>query len=141
VPGFLSSRQNWLPPAPHPLASVAPLWFQGGHTRLRERGCGEPIRTKGRTIWYSSYSITSGFWPRVRAHALRAPVFLGSVTCQTGRCTPPAHRRFAAPPKMKNKLQYFQIQNAFLQARTRDASGVYFSTGLSCTLLSYIAPY
>ncbi len=27
------------------------------------------------------YVTTSGFWPRVRARALRAPVFLGSLTC------------------------------------------------------------
>jgi hypothetical protein len=32
---------------------------------------------------------TSGFWPRVRAHALRAPVFLSSLPPQTGRCTTP----------------------------------------------------
>ena len=32
---------------------------------------------------------TSGFWPRVRARALRTPVFLGSLTCKTGRCAPP----------------------------------------------------
>jgi hypothetical protein len=46
---------------------------------------------------------TSGFWPRVRARELRAPVFLGSLTCQTGRCAPPAHRSFGAPHKIKNK--------------------------------------
>jgi hypothetical protein len=28
--------------------------------------------------------FTSGFWPRVRARALRAPVFLGLLPCQTG---------------------------------------------------------
>ncbi len=33
---------------------------------------------------------TSGFWPRVRARALRAPVFLGSLPHQTGRCAPPS---------------------------------------------------
>ena len=32
---------------------------------------------------------TSGFWPRVRARALRAPVFLRSLQPQTGRCAPP----------------------------------------------------
>jgi hypothetical protein len=32
---------------------------------------------------------TSGFWPRVRARALRAPVFLSSLPPQTGRCAPP----------------------------------------------------
>jgi hypothetical protein len=40
---------------------------------------------------------TSGFWPRMRARALRAPVFLSSLPPQTGRCAPPpAHRSFAA---------------------------------------------
>ncbi len=32
-----------------------------------------------------------GFWPRVRARALRAPVFLGAFTPQTGRYAPPRH--------------------------------------------------
>ncbi len=31
---------------------------------------------------------TSGSWPRVRARALHAPVFLGSLLLQTGRCAP-----------------------------------------------------
>ncbi len=52
--------------------------------------------------------MTSGFWPRVRACALRAPVFLGSLPRQTGRCAPPpAHRSFAAyysTPKNKQNL-------------------------------------
>jgi hypothetical protein len=49
--------------------------------------------------------ITSGFWPRVRAGALRAPVFLGSLPRQTGRCAPPAHRSFAAfSSYSKNKI-------------------------------------
>jgi hypothetical protein len=39
---------------------------------------------------------TSGFWPRVRARALRAPAKLGLLTCQTGRCAPLAHGSFAA---------------------------------------------
>jgi hypothetical protein len=39
VPGFLSSRTNWLPLPPHPPVSVAPaLDSKRGHTRLRERG-------------------------------------------------------------------------------------------------------
>jgi hypothetical protein len=36
-----------------------------------------------------TYIVTSGFWPRVRARALRAPIFLGSLPRQTGRCAPP----------------------------------------------------
>ena len=38
-----------------------------------------------------------GFWPRVGARAQRAPVFLGSLPRQTGRCAPPpSHRSFTA---------------------------------------------
>ncbi len=40
---------------------------------------------------------TSGLWPRVRARALRAPVFLSSLTCKSGRPPPLAYRSFAAP--------------------------------------------
>ncbi len=40
--------------------------------------------------------FTSGFWPRVRARALRAPVFWNSLPRQTGARAPPAHRSFAA---------------------------------------------
>ncbi len=35
------------------------------------------------------YFFTSGFWPRVRARALRAPVYLSSLPRQPGRCAPP----------------------------------------------------
>jgi hypothetical protein len=47
--------------------------------------------------FFEEYIYTSGVWPRVRARALRAPVFLGSLPRQTGRCAPPlpAHRSFA----------------------------------------------
>ncbi len=42
------------PPTPHPQASVSPLlWFRGGHTRLREKGWGVIIPTRGHTLWYS----------------------------------------------------------------------------------------
>ncbi len=79
------------------------------------------------------------------ACALRKPVFLGSLSCQKGRCAPPqsiaASLLLIHPPPKKNNLQYFQKQNASLQAQTRAARGVYLSTGLSCTQLSYIAPY
>jgi hypothetical protein len=55
---FFSSRPNWDPPPPHPEASVSPLRFRGGHTRLRESGWGVPIRTRGQTLWYSRYVCT-----------------------------------------------------------------------------------
>ncbi len=42
------------------------------------------------------YQLTSGFWPRVRARALRAPVFLSSLPPPKGRCAPPrpVHRSY-----------------------------------------------
>jgi hypothetical protein len=42
----------------------------------------------GGTLSGKHLSYTSGFWPRVRARALRAPVFLSSLTHKTGRCAP-----------------------------------------------------
>ncbi len=78
------------------------------------------------------------FWPRVRARALRAPVFLGSLTRQTGRCAPPPATAASLLPQ--KKIKKFQKQNTSLLARTYAARGVYLSTGLSCTLVSYIAP-
>jgi hypothetical protein len=48
-------------------------------------------------INYKYLYITSGFWPRLHARALRALVLLGTLTRQTGRCEcPSAHRSFAA---------------------------------------------
>ncbi len=51
---------------------------------------------------------TSGFWPRVRARALRAPVFLGSLTRHTGRCAPhpPIAASAASYSTPKNKQNY-----------------------------------
>jgi hypothetical protein len=65
------------------------------------------------------------------------PSFWTHCDAQRGATRPPAHRSFAAP--LKIKIYYFQKQNVFLQAQTRAAWGIHFSTGLSCTLLSYIA--
>ena len=51
--------------------------------------------------------MTSGFWPRVRARALRAPVFWGHCQAKRGAARPPVHRSFAASysyPKNKNNL-------------------------------------
>ncbi len=57
------SRQSELA-RPRPLTRklvLPPLWFQGGHTLMRKRGRGDPIRTKGRHsdtlgIVYSLYT-------------------------------------------------------------------------------------
>jgi hypothetical protein len=55
---FQSSEMG-LTPAPSPPSECSPPQVPGGggHTRLRERGRGESIRTKGQTDWYSSYRI------------------------------------------------------------------------------------
>ncbi len=114
--------------------------------RRKEKGddeeeVGDIASTDSVTRWFRIFCNTSGFWPRVRARALRAPVFLGSLTRQKGRCAPPPVRRsFAASYSSKIKITYFPKQNAYLQTQTRAARDVDLSTGLSCTLLSYIAP-
>jgi hypothetical protein len=82
---------------------------------------------------------TSRFLPRVRALRCAHPSYWAHYHAKLGAVRPPAHRSFAALPPPK--INYFQKQNAFLQARTRTARGVYFFTRLSYILLSYIAPY
>jgi hypothetical protein len=49
------------------------------------------------------YLNTSGFWPRVRARALRAPVFLDSLPRPTGRSAPPRPSQLRCSPKI-NKI-------------------------------------
>ncbi len=82
--------------------------------------------------------LTSGFWPRVRARALRAPVFLGSLPRPTGRCAPLRPSQLRCSPQTKKN--YFQKQNVSLQAQTRATRGICFPTGLRCALLSYAVP-
>jgi hypothetical protein len=58
-----------------------------------------------RILNLTSVLNTSGFWPRVRARELRAPVFLSSLPRKTGRCAPPSPHIAAAlllirPPKI-----------------------------------------
>ncbi len=60
VPGFPSKRPViWIgsTPPPHPQSSVppSPLGSRGRHTRMWGRGLGEPIPTKGQTLWSSMY--------------------------------------------------------------------------------------
>ncbi len=81
-----------------------------------------------------AYCLQVGF-----GRALRAPVFLGALPCHTG-CAPPRPSQLRCSPQNK-KINYFQKQNVFLQAQTQAPSGIYFFTGLSCTFLSYAAPY
>jgi hypothetical protein len=71
VPGFLSSRPNWVCQLPHSQASVAPLLGPGGHTRLPERGGANPIRTRVQTLWYSRYRLYSFIPLRVVQYSYR----------------------------------------------------------------------
>jgi hypothetical protein len=75
---------------------------------------------------------TSGFWPRVRARAVRAPVFLGSLKCQTGRCAPPR------PAQLRCFI--FTPQNFPSGPNSGRQGCVYLSIGLSCTLPRSAAP-
>ncbi len=76
------------------------------------------------------YCITSGFWPRVRTRALPAPVFLGSLTWQTGRSAPPP------PPTPTIAASLLLIYPPKLSLRPELGS-----IGQSCTLLSYTESY
>ncbi len=49
-------------PLPHPQASVSPLLFgsKGETHSLAGKGMGDPIPTKGQTLWYSMYNPSTG---------------------------------------------------------------------------------
>ncbi len=66
-----------------------------------------------------SLFVTSGFWPRVRARALHAPVFWGLLPRKTGRCAPPphVHRSFAASYSIPKNRYKKKISNS---GRPRD---------------------
>ncbi len=80
---------------------------------------------------YSMILKTSRFWPRVRARALRAPFFFGSLTCKTGA--------LRAPRPSQLRCFLFTPQNFPSGPNSGRQGCVYLSFGLSCSLLSYIA--
>jgi hypothetical protein len=89
---------------------------------------------------------TSVFWPRVRARALRAPVFLGSLTHQKGRCAPPRQSQLRCFLFFKNKNNLFPETKCFPSGPNSGRQGhISFHwaklhpTELHCTLLSYAA--
>ena len=86
----------------------------------------------------SSYLRTSGFWPRVRARALRAPVIWSHCHARRGAARPPPHlsqlRCFYLSPKAFHQFQLDrQGRISFHWAKLHPAE-------LHCTLLSYAAP-
>ncbi len=91
--------------------------------------------------------ITSGFWPRVRARALRTPVFLDSLPRPTGRCAPIplAHRTLCI---LRRALQFPSFCEAnkkvFLPRAPRGAKGsiVYYIEYHSlCAVIWFGSPH
>ena len=90
--------------------------------KLKVKKCPQSVKTKGKNPRFRAplsssapfgvkinscmgfpkqclFYATIELCPRVRARALRAPVFLGSLPFPMGRYAPHSHRSFAAPPK------------------------------------------
>ncbi len=76
---------------------------------------------KKRVGFCFDYRETSGFWLRVGARALRVPIFFGSLIRRTGRCAPLPSLITSLLLFHLRKINYFQKQNASLQALTRAA--------------------
>ncbi len=84
--------------------------------------------------------ITSGFWPRVRARALRAPVFLSSLPPQTGRCAPPCPSQLRCfsfdPQKYIKSIQLGPpTSKAFFTRNMRSLILLFLYSSSSCSYL------
>ncbi len=77
---------------------------------------------------------------RARPCAARTRLFGLGITPNGALRAPPRPSQLRCFPKNK-KSTISKNKNLSLLARTWAARGVYFSTGLSCTLLCYIASY
>ena len=94
-------------------------------------------RTKDRQRILGKYMIDSGFGPRVRARALRAPVILISLSRPTGRCAPPPPKNLLFP-----ETKCFPSGlNSSRQGRIFFHWATLHPTELHCILLSYAAPF
>ena len=88
---------------------------------------------------------TSGFWPRVHARALRAPVFLGALPRQTGRCAPPRPSQLHIHQPKNINLIFPETKcfpsgpNLGRQGRISFHWAKLHPNELHCTLLSYDA--
>jgi hypothetical protein len=87
---------------------------------------------------------TSGFWPRMCARALRAPVFLSSLPHPTGRCAPLPPSQLRCSPQNK---KLFPKTKCLPSGPNSGRQGHIFfhwaklhPTELRCTLLSFAAP-
>ncbi len=93
------------------------------------------LKSLRNSIWqmYDKHLTTCGFWPRVRARALRAPVFFRLINMQNGA--------LRAPPPIAASLLLIYTPKLSLRPELGQSGVVYLSIGLSCTFLSYIASY
>ncbi len=109
-----------------------------------------PAGCMNHELW-CTVCITSGFWPRVRARALRAPILLSSLPGPTGRCAPPAHRSFAASYLPRQSLssgphsgRQGHLSFHWSKLHPTVLHSIYWATlhppVLRCTLMSYTAP-
>ncbi len=86
---FFSSRRNWDSPTPWAAGECAPPPFGpgGGHTRLRERGWGNPNSDEGtHTVVHciSKYFVPTPF-PFSQSFSIPLPIFQ-SQSCKILRC-------------------------------------------------------
>jgi hypothetical protein len=114
APFFNFLEPQLTPPPPPPTTGCRELWTallyntcSISHNTLLIAGTTECIVSHNPMIYIFTavddefYIRTSGFWPRVRARALRAPVFLGSLKRQNGRCAPPPSQLPCSPKNKK----------------------------------------
>ncbi len=97
VPEFLAGRLSWLPPPPPTQTRVAPPRNQvGRHTIAWGKGMGEPMQTKGQTLWYfcTVYSslLSDSHIYRYNDDIYNCLYMLAELTCLWGCCPQDPHR-------------------------------------------------
>jgi hypothetical protein len=135
LPIHIIGEVSWEPKRRRAWASYS-IWFLFEPKQL---SCGVTVITfmslnnKFLQLYY-----TSGFWPRVRVRALRAPVFELMAT-RNRALPPPAHRSVAARQKYKNKSSS-PFLSAFPETKCLPSGPKSGQQGdpteLRCTLLS-----
>ena len=102
--------------------------------------------------WVAVISKTSGFWPRVRARALRAPVFLGSLLRPSQlRCFLFTPQNLSSGPNSghQGRLSFHWsklhptelLVHCILLSYAAPSWAPLHPNELRCTLMSYTVPY
>ncbi len=108
VPGFLSSRPNWLPPFTRMRVLPPPhLWFQkgGGHTSWRERGVGEEP-------YYES--CTNALWTVCSSQRGQSPPPPPPHNASVNHCTYAMIRNILNVPTGTNFAGFFYTNKSML---------------------------